>query len=80
MIEEKSLQSGRMTSQYDLVIVNGNVITDAESGNFDIAIENGKIAKVVPRGGLSGVYAKRTIDAQGGLVMVSCSMAICVSC
>jgi dihydropyrimidinase len=65
-----------MTSQYDLVIVNGKVVTDTETGDFDIAVKDGQIAKVVPQGGLLGVSAKRTIDAQGGLVMVRRGMVI----
>jgi dihydropyrimidinase len=64
-----------MTIQYELVIVNGKVVTDTETGDFDIAIKDGQIAKLVPQGGLLGVSAQRTIDAQGGLVMVSCNMA-----
>lgn len=63
-----------MMNQYDLVIVNGKVVTGTETGDFDIAIKNGQIARVVPQGGLLGVSAHRTIDAHGGLVMVSCSI------
>jgi dihydropyrimidinase len=43
---------------------------------LDIAVKDGKIAKLVPSGALDGVKAKKTIDAQGGMVMVS---AICSS-
>lgn len=64
-----------MTSQYDLVIVNGKVVTDTDIGYLDIAVKDGRISKVIPRGELLGVTAQRTIDAQGGLVMVSCSMS-----
>lgn len=63
-----------MTIQYDLVIVNGKVVTDTETGDFDIAVKDGQIAKLVPQGGLLGVSAQRTIDAHGGLVMVSCNI------
>lgn len=58
-------------AQYDLVILNGLVVTDQEIGEFDIAVHDGKIANVVPRGTLGDVKAKKTIDAEGGMVMVS---------
>lgn len=57
-------------AEYDLVILNGTVVTVEEIGEYDIAVKLGKIAKVVPRGSLSRVEAKKTIDAQGGMVMV----------
>jgi hypothetical protein len=60
-----------MAEEYDLLVLNGVVVTDAVIGEFDIAIKDEKIAEVVPRGGLSGISSKRTIDAQGGYVMVS---------
>jgi formylmethanofuran dehydrogenase subunit A len=55
---------------YDLIVLNGLVVTGEETGEFDIAVANGKISEVVPRGSLSGNNAKKIIDAQGGLVMV----------
>lgn len=57
-------------AEYDLLVLNGLVVTVEEIGEFDIAVRDGKIAKVVKKGGLSGVSAKKTIDAQGGMVMV----------
>jgi dihydropyrimidinase len=56
--------------EYDLLVINGIVVTDTETGEYDIAIKNSKIQKVVPRGTLGGVTSKRTIDAKGGYVMV----------
>lgn len=56
---------------YDLVVLNGLVVTHDETGEFDIAVKDGKIAKVVKRGGLGDVEAKKMIDAKGGMVMVS---------
>ena len=56
---------------YDLLILNGIVVTATETGELDIAVQGEKIAKLVPRGALSGASARRTIDAQGGYVMVS---------
>jgi dihydropyrimidinase len=58
-------------ADYDLLILNGIVVTDTETGEKDIAIKNEKIVKVVPRGSLSEATAVRTIDAKGGYVMVS---------
>lgn len=60
-----------MAKTYDLLILNGIVATDLETGEFDIAVKDEKIAEIVPRGGLSGVSAKQIIDARGGLVMAS---------
>lgn len=56
---------------YDLLVLNGLVVTDHSTGEFDIAVKDGKVAKVVPRGTLGRVEAKKTIDAKGGMVMVS---------
>lgn len=57
---------------YDLVVINGLVVTDQETRDFDIGIKDGKVAEVVPRGSLTGTW-KRAIDAQGGMVMVCCT-------
>ena len=59
-----------MMAEYDLIILNGTVVTDTETEEYDIAVKDGKISKVEPRGSLSGVKAKKAIDAQGGMVMV----------
>ncbi|KAI9053419.1 hypothetical protein LZ554_002377 [Drepanopeziza brunnea f. sp. 'monogermtubi'] len=58
-------------AEYDLLVLNGLVVTAEETGEFDIAVKAGKIAKVVTRGGLEGVTAKKRIDAEGGMVMAS---------
>jgi dihydropyrimidinase len=63
-------------AEYDLLVLNGLVVTADETGQFDIAVKDGKTAKVVPRGNLDGVTAKKTIDAEGGMVMVSCVLHI----
>ena len=57
-------------TEYDLLVLNGLVVTDQETAEFDIAVKDGEIAKLVPRGSLKGESAKKTIDAQGGMVMV----------
>jgi dihydropyrimidinase len=57
-------------AEYDLLVLNGLVVTHDETREFDIAIKDGKISKLVPRGEFAGVKAAKTIDAKGGLVMV----------
>lgn len=59
-----------MAEGFDLLIVNGLVITDTETRELDIAVKDEKIAKLVPRGKLSNASAKQRIDAEGGYVMV----------
>ncbi|KAE8443169.1 hypothetical protein EG329_002267 [Mollisiaceae sp. DMI_Dod_QoI] len=58
-----------MAEEFDLLIVNGLVITDTETRELDIAVKDEKIAKLVPRGKLSNASAKQRIDAEGGYVM-----------
>ncbi len=60
-----------MALKYDLLVLNGIVVTEEETRDCDIAVKDGKIAKVVPWGGLSGASATKTIDAEGGVVMAS---------
>jgi dihydropyrimidinase len=57
-------------AEHDLIIRNGLVVTADEIGEYDIAIKDEKIARVVPKGELNGVSAKKEIDAKGGYVMV----------
>jgi dihydropyrimidinase len=57
-------------TEYDLLVLDGLVVTDQETGEFDIAVRDGKIAEVVPRGSMRGGRAKKTIDAEGGMVMM----------
>ena len=59
-----------MSAEFDLIIVNGVVVTDTEVGEYDIAVKDEKIAKLIKRGQLGDVKATRTIDAEGGYVMV----------
>jgi dihydropyrimidinase len=60
----------KMDSVYDLLVLNGTVVTAADVGDYDIAIKNGKIALLAPKGALAGLSAQKTIDADGGFVMV----------
>jgi dihydropyrimidinase len=55
---------------YDLIVLNGLVVTHEGTGEFDIAVKDGKIAKVVTRGELGDEETKKTIDVKGGVVMV----------
>jgi dihydropyrimidinase len=56
---------------FDLVVVNGLLVTHEQTGAYDVAIREGKVVRVVSRGDLQGVRSKRVIDAEGGYVMVS---------
>jgi dihydropyrimidinase len=56
--------------EYDLLVLNGLVVTRDNTAELDIAVKDGKIAKLVPSGVLDGGMAKKVIDAQGGMVMV----------
>jgi hypothetical protein len=60
-----------MAEEYELVVSNETVVTDTETREYDIAVKDEKIAKIVCRGGLLGNSAKKVIDAEGGYVMVS---------
>ena len=55
---------------FDLLIVNGLVVTASDTANYDIAVKDGKIALLTPPGMLSHDKATRVIDAEGGYVMV----------
>lgn len=54
----------------DVVIVNGRVIDPASSldAERDVLLRDGKVAAIENRGGLNGVAAAETIDAQGMVV------------
>ena len=55
---------------YDVLVVNGLVVTASDIGHYDIAIKDEKIALLAPTGSFSETHAKRVIDAEGGYVMV----------
>jgi len=55
---------------FDLLVVNGLVVTASDLAHYDIAIKDGKIALLAPPGMLSKTGAKKVIDAEGGYVMV----------
>lgn len=54
---------------FDLLVVNGLVVTASDTANYDIAIKDSKIALLAPPGILPKGKAKRVIDAEGGYVM-----------
>ena len=57
-------------ASFDLLILNGLVVTACDVGHYDIAIKDEKIALLAPQGSLAETQAKRVIDAEGGYVMV----------
>ncbi|PMD24853.1 D-hydantoinase [Hyaloscypha hepaticicola] len=56
-------------AEYDLLVLNGLVVTHDNTVELDIAVKDGKIAKLSPRGVLNGGMAKKVIDAEGGMMM-----------
>lgn len=58
---------------FDLLVINGLVVTASDTANYDIAIKDGKIALLAPPGVLATSSAKKVIDAEGGYVMVRLS-------
>ena len=57
-------------ASFDLLVVNGLVVTASDAASYDIAVKDGKIALLAPQGILSKENANRVIDAEGGYVMV----------
>lgn len=55
---------------FDLLVINGLVVTASDIANYDIAIKDGKIVLLAPPGVLDINGAKQVIDAEGGYVMV----------
>jgi len=53
---------------FDLLVVNGLVVTASDIAHYDIAVTDGKIALLAPRGMLLKTKARKVIDAQGGYV------------
>ena len=53
----------------DLKIINGTLVTAAETRQADVGIENGRIAAIAPR---IAAPARETIDAEGCLVLPGC--------
>ncbi len=55
---------------YDLLVINGILITASDIAHYDIAIKDEKIALLAPKGSLAEIAAKRVIDAEGGYITV----------
>jgi dihydropyrimidinase len=53
---------------FDLLIVNGLVVTASDIAHYDIAITDGKIVLLAPQGMLPKAKAKKVINAEGGYV------------
>lgn len=55
---------------FDLLILNGLVVTASDIGHYDIAIKDEKIVLLAARGSLDKAEARKVIDAEGGYDMV----------
>lgn len=58
-----------MADEFDLLILNGLVVTAEGVREADIGIREGRIAEVTTRGRFEYAQSKKTIDAEGGYVM-----------
>ncbi|KAK3079223.1 hypothetical protein LTS18_005423, partial [Coniosporium uncinatum] len=56
-------------SEYDLLIINGVVVTDSATKECDVAVKEEKIVALEPRGSFASAKASKIIDAEGGYVM-----------
>ena len=70
-LERLSEQLGGEAEEVDLVIANGRVLDPANGldGLYDVAVRDGVIVAVEPRGALAGATAAETFDATGLLVI-----------
>ena len=57
-----------MVAEYDVLVINGVVVTDTEVKEADIAITDGQIAAVDVRGSFRDATVGKVIDAEGGYV------------
>ena len=57
-------------ADFDLIIVNGLLVTDSKVEEYDVAVKGEKVAAVGPRGSFKDAKTTRKIDAEGGYVMV----------
>lgn len=58
-------------AEFDLVITGGVCVTATDIAPLDIGVQDEKIVLLAPSGSLREATAARTIDAEGGYVMVS---------
>jgi dihydropyrimidinase len=64
-------------AEYDLLIINGIVVTDTDVSENAVAIRDGRIAELIPTGEARRVKAERTIDARGAYVTVCMAHEAC---
>jgi dihydropyrimidinase len=57
-----------MAAEYDILVLNGVVVTDQEVKEADIAIKGEKIAALKERGGFKDAKAIKVIDAGGAYI------------
>ena len=55
---------------YDLLAINGPVVTASDVGHDFIVIKDKQIGLLVSKGTIAGIAATRVIDAEGGYVRV----------
>ena len=69
-LERVSAQLGGVEEAPDLLILNGRVIDPANEldGHYDIAVKDGDIVAIEPRGELAHAVASEIFDATGLLV------------
>ncbi|KAJ6465222.1 putative aminohydrolase [Mycena vitilis] len=58
-----------MASKFDLVILNGLIVTASETSSFDIGIKDGKIHTLAASLPTEQIGEAQVIDAEGGMVM-----------
>ena len=61
---------------FDLLVINGLVVTASDTAHYDLAVKDGKIALLAPQGILDKTKAQKVIDAEGGMVMVGPSACL----
>lgn len=55
-------------AEYDVLVVNGIVVSDVEAKPLDIAIKGEKVAAIGSPGSFKEASAGRTIDAEGAFI------------
>ena len=56
--------------EFDCVVLNGTVVTAADTGRYDIGIKKGKVAVLAASGSLKDSKASVILDAEGAYVTV----------
>lgn len=58
-----------LETKFDCVVLNGTVVTAADTGRYDIGIKDGKVNLLAPAFALAESPTSRMIDAEGAYVM-----------